>query len=540
MEIVKGKIGNAITSTAQDHVVAVAHDIYDENQERYQDDINGYVLGQIFDVNQALCCFSSGLWENELHWSNVALWDNNRFAITEDLQNQIDELERISNEHTEALHENFQEHQLFKSQLQNHLNRLKDLEHLTKEHDDQILDLLNGLNCFGDGQWSNELKWSNAALWENSNLMCETFIDVYNKIDEHRKAIERLDNEINLVKEEAASTLKTINETFDGFKKEHNTFREEHKTFRSEHQDIGDRIGNVITHQNDIDILNAKQQRQIDILLCNLSTVSNGLWDNGLLWVNDSDWTNYKGVGEGQDRIDDLYEKLADTNDGLAKANQEIANNVDLIEENRNQIDTNRTDILQCLSDTADNAEAIDNNAKNVTTNAERITELQQNFVEERRSTAYQLRAIGRGQTAQDDNIAKLGEHFGCFVDGQWGDLFVWDNEHLWADEPGIVENMQEEISVHETRLSALETAFTELLNINKAQQEKIDRQQSQLDALMDVFTVTNIGRWQNTLLWDNGTKWSDSLITQQIEDGSGTASVSVRSYDAETQTVSI
>lgn len=273
MEIVKGKIGNAITSTASDHIVAVAHDIYDENQERYQDDINDYVLGQIFDVNQILSCFSSGLWENELHWSNVALWDNNKFAITEDLQNQIDELEKVINEHTEDLSENILEHQSFKIQLQNHLSQLKDLECLTKEHDEQILDLLNGLNCFGDGQW---------------------------------------------------------------------------------------------------------------------------------------------------------------------------------------------------------------------------------------------------------------------------GDLFVWDNEHLWANEPGIVANMQEEISVHESRLSALETALTELLNINKAQQEQLERQQSQLDALMDVFTVTNIGKWQNALLWDNNTKWSDSLLTQQIENGSGTASVTVKSYDVETGTISI
>lgn len=533
MEIVKGKIGNAITSTASDHIVAVSHDIYDENQERYQDDINDYVLGQIFDVNQILSCFSSGLWENELHWSNVALWDNNKFAITEDLQNQIDELEKVINEHTEDLSENMLEHQSFKIQLQNHLSQLKDLECLTKEHDEQILDLLNGLNCFGDGQWNNDLKWSNAVLWENSNLMCDTFIDIYNKINEHHKAVEKLDEKINSVKKEAADTLKTINETFDNFRKEHKTFQEEHNTFRSEHQNIGKRIDNVVNHQNDIDILNTEQQRQIDILLYSLSTVSNGLWDNDLLWVNNSDWTNYKGVGEGQDRIDDLYEKLAETNDELAKANQEIINNTVLIEENRNYININRTDILQCLSDITDNTEVIENNT-------EEIAELQQNFVAKHRDVAYQLRAIGREQTAQNDDITKLGEHFGCFVDGQWGDLFVWDNEHLWANELGIVANMQEEISVHESRLSALETALTELLNINKAQQEQLERQQSQLDALMDVFTVTNIGKWQNALLWDNNTKWSDSLLTQQIENGSGTASVTVKSYDVETGTISI
>ena len=39
-EIVKGKIGNALTSTAADHVVAVADDIFDEQLENYQSVLN--------------------------------------------------------------------------------------------------------------------------------------------------------------------------------------------------------------------------------------------------------------------------------------------------------------------------------------------------------------------------------------------------------------------------------------------------------------------------------------------------------------------
>ena len=38
--ITKGKIGNAITSTAADHVVAVANDIFDEAKQQYQSEIN--------------------------------------------------------------------------------------------------------------------------------------------------------------------------------------------------------------------------------------------------------------------------------------------------------------------------------------------------------------------------------------------------------------------------------------------------------------------------------------------------------------------
>lgn len=41
MDIVKGKIGNALTSAASNHVVATANDIYDESIGKYQNEING-------------------------------------------------------------------------------------------------------------------------------------------------------------------------------------------------------------------------------------------------------------------------------------------------------------------------------------------------------------------------------------------------------------------------------------------------------------------------------------------------------------------
>ena len=39
MEIIKGKIGNALTSVAENHVGAVAGDIYDEKANMYQSKI---------------------------------------------------------------------------------------------------------------------------------------------------------------------------------------------------------------------------------------------------------------------------------------------------------------------------------------------------------------------------------------------------------------------------------------------------------------------------------------------------------------------
>lgn len=53
MKIVKGKIGNAITSVAADHVVAVTSDIYDENLEKYQSEINDLKADKT-DVEEAI------------------------------------------------------------------------------------------------------------------------------------------------------------------------------------------------------------------------------------------------------------------------------------------------------------------------------------------------------------------------------------------------------------------------------------------------------------------------------------------------------
>lgn len=53
MNIAKGKIGNALTSTADNHVVAVANDIYDEERKKYQSEINeNSVIGKDDEGNE--------------------------------------------------------------------------------------------------------------------------------------------------------------------------------------------------------------------------------------------------------------------------------------------------------------------------------------------------------------------------------------------------------------------------------------------------------------------------------------------------------
>lgn len=408
MEIAKGKIGNALTSTASDHVVAVTADIYDEKQERYQEDINEYLLNHANDINDSLCCFSEGIWENNLYWSDVTVWDNNKYALTDALSERINTLSethqtdtRAINQHLteidEELLQNGRKHDAFNTHLEKHDGEIKALQKLIAEHDQQITDLLYALSCFNSGQWKNDFKWSNETLWENSNFMCNTFEDVYHLIEEHRQAITQLSNRISEVQKDAADTLKGINSTFDGFRKEHDAFRKEHREFTNEHDAFRTEHQGFTSKLDNLDARDIEQQREIDTLLYRISILTNG----------------------------------------------------------------------------------------------------------------------------------------------QWGNPYFWNNEDLWIDNPNGLVEIETEVIEHNDRITVLEAQFASFMQQFTAQQSIISQQQAQLETLMDCFTVLNVGKWQNLLLWDNTSKWSDALITEVAGD-SGVASVAVKSYDPETATVSI
>lgn len=54
MIIVKAKIGNALTSTAADHVVAVTADLYDEALEKYQSVINSECVVKLKELSERI------------------------------------------------------------------------------------------------------------------------------------------------------------------------------------------------------------------------------------------------------------------------------------------------------------------------------------------------------------------------------------------------------------------------------------------------------------------------------------------------------
>lgn len=87
--ISKGKIGNALTSTATNHVVAVSNDIYDEDLGIYQSSLNAKI------GNQVLAIFV-----DSLPVSGPKAGDENKIHLVK----KKDELSSINNSYTEYIY----------------------------------------------------------------------------------------------------------------------------------------------------------------------------------------------------------------------------------------------------------------------------------------------------------------------------------------------------------------------------------------------------------------------------------------------------
>lgn len=441
-------------------------------------------LNSIFDT---ISCFSEGIWIDTLLWSNETIWDNNKYAITDALAADIKELDehlsKSDKAFEEAMLENAKEHGLVNTHLQKHDREIKALQDLIKEHDEQIIDLIDTLACFSNGYWDNGLKWSNVALWENSNLMYNTFEDIYSQIEGHQKSIENLTKEIQKINTEKENTLKVINKTFDDFRKEHEDFRKEHKEFAKEHDEFKKEHQAITGRLDGLDTKQEGQQHEIDSLLYRISILTNGVWDNNLLWINESEWTNTNFNGSCHCPTD-TEERLDELQAGLEATTQRISDAED--------------NIKVIISDVEVNASAIADNA-------DEIEIIKQNAVTEHRNVAYQLRAIGREQTTQDDNIAKLGEHFGCFVDGVWGDLFIWNNDHLWANGAGVID---EAITDTNERIDVISE---EIDNINQRAEDHQSEYQKMLDDIRAYNGCFEKGEWADPFFWNDTDIWYNS-----------------------------
>lgn len=366
--------------------------------EKEQNQINDYLLEQCDNWNNSISCFSEGVWENLLYWGNMSLWDNNKFSITEDLQNQIDDIvEQHDNDTNNAV------------------SRFEKDELLINEHDAQLGDFLERFCSFSNGQWDNGLKWNNAAVWENSNMTCDTFEKVLNKIDEHDASIANLIDEHEII-----------------------------------YQSIDTLEDNIAKNK----AIDNEQQRQIDVLLKIHSTINKGFWDNTLLWINESEWTN-------RNNVDKLTEMVIQNKDDIAQNKKELSGLNESVKE-----------LEKCVIESENNIEDINT----------------------------QLEDISEEQVVQDEKIAQIGAHFCCFADGIWGDWFLWHNNDKWANDTNN----------YEDRISEMETSFINMMNMLTAQQQQIVYLEEKITKTF--YGCLGTGLWINDFPWQNDAVWGNGF----------------------------
>lgn len=373
--------------------------------EEEQRQINNYLLEQNDNWNNSISCFSEGIWENLLHWGNLSLWDNNKFSITEDLQSQIDD---IVKQHDDD--------------IKNTISRFEEDELLINEHDAQLVDLLERFCCFNNGQWDNELKWNNATVWENSNMMCNTFKNVLDKIDEHDTSIANLIDEHEII-------YKSI-----------------------------DRLEEEIANNK---TANKEQQKQIDDLLRIHSVINNGFWDNSLLWTNESEWTNQtpvdqlievvvqntNDIAQNKKELDDLNADAEELEKSVARSENNIKTiNTQLEEISKGQTVQNEK-IAQIGSHFCCFADGIwgdwflwhndDIWANNVNNHESRISEMEMQFASMMNTLVIQQKQLTEQMEELDRQKALLNTIMVCLSVisvGAWNNDLLWYNEARWSN----------------------------------------------------------------------------------------------------------
>ena len=92
--IVKGKIANAITSVAKNHIVATADDIFDENQNKYQNEINKKYEENIAKMCGDVATLQSATKNLKETTNNLKLDVSDLHGDTENLERNIKKIEK--------------------------------------------------------------------------------------------------------------------------------------------------------------------------------------------------------------------------------------------------------------------------------------------------------------------------------------------------------------------------------------------------------------------------------------------------------------
>ena len=326
----------------------------------------------------------------------------------------------------------------------------------------------------------------------------------------------------------AVDTRKHTQQMLDYAKELDEAFQKQQKKIEALQKDNQDQWN----HINDIEKINAEQQRELNSVFDTISCFSEGIWIDTLLWSNETIWDNnrYDITDDLQNQIDVFSEThRQDIKDLTDKHDSEIsALTANIVRQNKIQdgINTYLQDQVYdlntsfcCFStgvwenDLHWSQEALWDNESGVIEEAladtnERIDEINEKI------EAINQRAEEH-QSEYQKMLDDIRAYNGCFEKGEWANPFFWNDTDVWYNTPNSISETENDIISHDNRLTALESQFALFIQQFAAQHTIIEQHQSQLETLMDCFTVLNVGKWQNLLLWDNTSKWSNALITE-------------------------
>ena len=326
----------------------------------------------------------------------------------------------------------------------------------------------------------------------------------------------------------AVDTRKHTQQMLDYAKELDEAFQKQQKKIEALQKDNQDQWN----HINDIEKINAEQQRELNSVFDTISCFSEGIWIDTLLWSNETIWDNnrYDITDDLQNQIDVFSEThRQDIKDLTDKHDSEIsALTANIVRQNKiqdgintylqNQVYDLNTSFC-CFStgvwenDLHWSQEALWDNESGVIEEAladtnERIDEINEKI------EAINQRAEEH-QSEYQKMLDDIRAYNGCFEKGEWANPFFWNDTDVWYNTPNSISETENDIISHDNRLTALESQFALFIQQFAAQHTIIEQHQSQLETLMDCFTVLNVGKWQNLLLWDNTSKWSNALITE-------------------------
>ena len=514
----------------------------------------------IAQIGTHFSCFADGIWGNHFLWDNGRLWANASGLIKEALNDINVELDRHQDTFNSIMKEQG--------------------EHFT---------------CFSDDVWCNSSVWDNGRLWPGGFAeftqeiqKCEGKIQTLNQsfvafktqtdaaVSKINNTVTRIGNDvseisthINLCEEQTRQNAEAIQNNAKAIQELKVQTVSDIESFRQE---------TVAEHRNIAYRLRAigREQLSQDENICQLGEhfgcFVDGQWGNLFLWNNSHQWHNETGVIE--EALSDIHMELNEIQENLVNTMEEAGEHFncfgegywcnssvwsedcswkngthelgELYSEHRSDVKKLQSQITEI--DTVIKGHTVSIAAQK-SAHDQDMKKLHQKINERNINVDSVLQTIQDTQTSHKDileahqeSLTELWDDNSCFKEGEWNNVYFWNETEIWLNSPESLKEVEVEVIKQDVRISALENQFKIFLQQFAVQQTIIEQQKEQLETLMDCFTVLNVGKWQNLLLWDNNSKWSNELITEAANTigTGGTSTVAVKSYDPRTATVTI